>query len=230
MLCYNSHMVNLENSWDEVLKGEFDKEYYQKLRQFLIGEYRSRAVYPDMYSIFNALKYTAYEDVKAVILGQDPYHQPGQAHGLCFSVKKGVQIPPSLVNIYKELESDLGIKPPSHGYLESWARSGVLLLNTVLTVRDSQANSHKGKGWEIFTDRVIELLNEREKPMVFILWGNNAKAKEKLITNPAHCIIKSAHPSPLSAHYGFWGGKYFSRTNEFLISTGQEPIDWRIPE
>ena len=230
MLCYNSHRVNLENSWDKVLEGEFDKEYYQKLRQFLIGEYRSRAVYPDMYSIFNALKYTAYEDVKAVILGQDPYHQPGQAHGLCFSVKKGVQIPPSLVNIYKELESDLGIKPPSHGYLENWARNGVLLLNTVLTVRDSQANSHKGKGWEIFTDRVIELLNEREKPMVFILWGNNAKAKEKLITNPAHCIIKSAHPSPLSAHYGFWGGKYFSRTNEFLISTGQEPIDWSIPE
>ena len=223
-------MVNLENSWDRVLEGEFDKEYYQKLRQFLIGEYRSCAVYPDMYSIFNALKYTAYEDVKAVILGQDPYHQPGQAHGLCFSVKKGVQIPPSLVNIYKELESDLGIKPPNHGYLESWARNGVLLLNTVLTVRDSQANSHKGKGWEIFTDRVIELLNEREKPMVFILWGNNAKAKEKLITNPAHCIIKSAHPSPLSAHYGFWGGKYFSKTNDFLISTGQEPIDWRIPE
>jgi len=223
-------MVNLENSWDRVLEGEFDKEYYQKLRQFLIGEYRSCAVYPDMYSIFNALKYTAYEDVKAVILGQDPYHQPGQAHGLCFSVKKGMQIPPSLVNIYKELESDLGIKPPNHGYLESWARNGVLLLNTVLTVRDSQANSHKGKGWEIFTDRVIELLNEREKPMVFILWGNNAKAKEKLITNPAHCIIKSAHPSPLSAHYGFWGGKYFSRTNDFLISTGQEPVDWRIPE
>ncbi len=223
-------MVNLENSWDKVLEGEFDKEYYQKLRQFLIGEYKSRPVYPDMYSIFNALKYTAYEDVKAVILGQDPYHQPGQAHGLCFSVQKGVQIPPSLVNIYKELESDLGIKPPSHGYLESWAKNGVLLLNTVLTVRDSQANSHKGKGWEIFTDRVIELLNEREKPMVFILWGNNAKTKEKLITNPAHCIIKSAHPSPLSAHYGFWGGKYFSRTNDFLISTGQEPIDWRIPE
>ena len=223
-------MVNLENSWDKVLEGEFDKEYYQKLRQFLISEYRSRAVYPDMYSIFNALKYTAYEDVKAVILGQDPYHQPGQAHGLCFSVQKGVQIPPSLVNIYKELESDLGIKPPSHGYLESWAKNGVLLLNTVLTVRDSQANSHKGKGWEIFTDRVIELLNEREKPMVFILWGNNAKTKEKLITNPNHLIIKSAHPSPLSAHYGFWGGKYFSRTNEFLISTGQEPIDWRIPE
>lgn len=221
-------MVNIGNSWDKVLDGEFDKEYYQKLRQFLIGEYRSRRIYPDMYDIFNALKYTAYEDVKAVILGQDPYHQPGQAHGLCFSVQKGVQIPPSLVNIYKELESDLGIKPPNHGFLESWAKNGVLLLNTVLTVRDSQANSHRGKGWEIFTDRVIELLNKREKPMVFILWGNNAKAKEKLITNPAHLIIKGAHPSPLSAHYGFWGGKYFSRTNDFLISTGQQPIDWRI--
>lgn len=221
-------MVNIGNSWDKVLDGEFDKEYYQKLRQFLIGEYSSRRIYPDMYDIFNALKYTAYEDVKAVILGQDPYHQPGQAHGLCFSVQKGVQIPPSLVNIYKELESDLGIKPPNHGFLESWAKNGVLLLNTVLTVRDSQANSHRGKGWEIFTDRVIELLNKREKPMVFILWGNNAKAKEKLITNPAHLIIKGAHPSPLSAHYGFWGGKYFSRTNDFLISTGQQPIDWRI--
>ncbi|MDO4485708.1 MAG: uracil-DNA glycosylase [Bacillota bacterium] len=223
-------MVNIGNSWDEVLKGEFDKEYYLKLREFLKSEYGTRIIYPDMYHIFNALKFTAYEDVKAVILGQDPYHQPGQAHGLCFSVQKGVQIPPSLVNIYKELESDLGIKAPSHGNLESWAKNGVLLLNTVLTVRQNQANSHKGKGWEIFTDRVIELLNQRQQPMVFILWGNNAKAKEKLITNPNHLIIKSAHPSPLSAHYGFWGGRYFSRTNEFLESTGQEPIDWRIPE
>ena len=223
-------MVNIGNSWDEVLKGEFDKEYYLKLREFLKAEYGTRVIYPNMYHIFNALKFTAYEDVKAVILGQDPYHQPGQAHGLCFSVQKGVQIPPSLVNIYKELESDLGIKPASHGNLESWAKNGVLLLNTVLTVRQNQANSHKGKGWEIFTDRVIELLNQRQQPMVFILWGNNAKAKENLITNPNHLIIKSAHPSPLSAHYGFWGGKYFSRTNEFLESTGQEPIDWRIPE
>lgn len=223
-------MVNIGNSWDEVLKGEFDKEYYLKLREFLKVEYGTRVIYPNMYHIFNALKFTAYEDVKAVILGQDPYHQPGQAHGLCFSVQKGVQIPPSLVNIYKELESDLGIKPASHGNLESWAQNGVLLLNTVLTVRQNQANSHKGKGWEIFTDRVIELLNQRQQPMVFILWGNNAKAKEKLITNPNHLIIKSAHPSPLSVHYGFWGGKYFSRTNEFLESTGQEPIDWRIPE
>lgn len=223
-------MVNIGNSWDEVLKGEFDKEYYLKLREFLKAEYGTRVIYPNMYDIFNALKFTAYEDVKAVILGQDPYHQPGQAHGLCFSVQKGVQIPPSLVNIYKELESDLGIKPASHGNLESWAKNGVLLLNTVLTVRQNQANSHKGKGWEIFTDRVIELLNQRKQPMVFILWGNNAKAKEKLITNSNHLIIKSAHPSPLSAHYGFWGGRYFSRTNEFLESTGQEPVDWRIPE
>ena len=223
-------MVNIGNSWDEVLKGEFDKEYYLKLREFLKAEYGTRVIYPNMYDIFNALKFTAYEDVKAVILGQDPYHQPGQAHGLCFSVQKGVQIPPSLVNIYKELESDLGIKPASHGNLESWAKNGVLLLNTVLTVRQNQANSHKGKGWEIFTDRVIELLNQRKQPMVFILWGNNAKAKEKLITNPNHLIIKSAHPSPLSAHYGFWGGRYFSRTNEFLESTGQEPVVWRIPE
>lgn len=223
-------MVNIGNSWDEVLKGEFDKDYYLKLREFLKQEYGSRVIYPNMYHIFNALKFTPYEKVKAVILGQDPYHQPGQAHGLCFSVQKGVPQPPSLVNIFKELQADLEIAPPSHGNLESWAQQGVMLLNTVLTVRQNQANSHKGKGWEIFTDRVIELLNQREEPMVFILWGNNAKAKESLITNPAHCIIKSAHPSPLSAHYGFWGGKYFSRTNDFLISTGQEPINWAIPE
>lgn len=223
-------MVYIGNSWDKILEGEFDKEYYLKLRQFLIGEYKSRVIYPDMYDIFNALKFTPYEKVKAVILGQDPYHQPGQAHGLCFSVQKGVPQPPSLVNIFKELADDLGITPPGHGNLESWANNGVLLLNTALTVRKNQANSHRGKGWEIFTDRVIELLNERELPMVFILWGNNAKAKEKLVTNPNHCIIKGAHPSPLSAHYGFWGGKYFSRTNDFLVSTGQEPIDWAIPE
>lgn len=223
-------MVNIGNSWDEVLKGEFEKDYYLKLREFLKKEYFSRTIYPDMYDIFNALKFTPYEEVKAVILGQDPYHGPGQAHGLCFSVKKGVPKPPSLQNIFKELKSDLDIDPPSHGYLESWARNGVLMLNTVLTVRAGQANSHKGKGWEIFTDRVIELLNEREKPMVFILWGGNAKAKEKLITGRQHFIIKGVHPSPLSAHAGFFGGRYFSRANECLVSTGQEPIDWRIPE
>ncbi|MDO4545372.1 MAG: uracil-DNA glycosylase [Bacillota bacterium] len=223
-------MVNLGNSWDDVLKGEFEKDYYLKLREFLKKEYSMRIIYPDMYHIFNALKFTPYEKVKAVILGQDPYHQPGQAHGLCFSVQKGVPQPPSLVNIFKELESDLGITPPSHGNLESWAKNGVLLLNTVLTVRKNSANSHKGKGWETFTDRVIELLNQRQEPMVFILWGANAKAKESLITGWQHCVLKGAHPSPLSAHNGFWGGKYFSRANEFLESAGQEPIDWSIPQ
>lgn len=223
-------MVNIGNSWDDVLKGEFDKDYYLTLREFLKKEYGSREIYPNMYDIFNALKFTPYEDVRAVILGQDPYHQPGQAHGLCFSVKKGVPKPPSLVNIFKELNSDLGVDIPSHGNLECWAKNGVLMLNTVLTVRRSNANSHRGHGWEIFTDRVIQLLNEREKPMVFILWGANAKAKEKLITGSQHCIIRGAHPSPLSAHNGFWNGKYFSRTNKFLESVGQKPIDWRIPE
>ena len=223
-------MVHIGNSWDEVLKGEFDQEYYLKLREFLKSEYSTRIIYPDMYDIFNALKFTPYEKVRAVILGQDPYHEPGQAHGLCFSVKKGVQPPPSLMNIYKEMQADLGITPPSHGYLESWARNGVLLLNTVLTVRAHAAHSHKGKGWEIFTNHVIEKLNQRQEPMVFILWGKPAKEKAALITNPRHAVLTGAHPSPLSAHYGFWGGKYFSRTNEFLTANGQEPIDWRIPE
>lgn len=223
-------MVNIGNSWDKILDGEFDKGYYLKLREFLKQEYSTKVIYPNMYHIFNALKFTPYEKVKAVILGQDPYHQPGQAHGLCFSVQKGVPKPPSLVNIFKELQSDLGIVPPSHGNLESWANNGVMLLNTVLTVRRSSANSHAGKGWEIFTDRVIQLLNEREEPMVFILWGRNAKAKESLITNKKHLILKGAHPSPLSAYNGFFGGRYFSRTNDFLIANGQEPIDWQIPE
>ena len=223
-------MVHIGNSWDDVLKGEFDKDYYLKLREFLKQEYGSRTIYPNMYDIFNALKFTPYEDVKAVILGQDPYHEPGQAHGLCFSVQKGVQKPPSLVNIFKELQDDLGIDPPSHGNLESWAKKGVLLLNTVLTVCRGAAGSHRGQGWEVFTDQVIQHLNAREKPLVFILWGGFAKAKEALITGKQHCIIKSVHPSPLSAHRGYFGGKYFSRTNAFLQSTGQEPIDWSIPE
>ena len=223
-------MVNIGNSWDEVLKGEFDKEYYLRLREFLKVEYAARTIYPDMYHIFHALQATPYEKVRAVILGQDPYHEPGQAHGLCFSVQKGVPQPPSLINIFRELKDDLGIDPPSHGCLESWAQHGVLLLNTVLTVRAHEAHSHKGKGWEIFTDRVIELLNQREEPMVFILWGSPAKAKAGLITNPQHEIITGVHPSPLSAHRGFFGGRYFSRTNDFLTRCGQEPIDWRIPE
>lgn len=221
-------MVNIGNEWDEVLAGEFEKEYYLGLRRFLIEEYKSRTVYPGMHDIFNALKYTAYDEVKAVILGQDPYHEPGQAHGLCFSVQKGVAKPPSLINIFEEIKDDLGIEPPDHGCLLDWTKQGVLLLNTVLTVRRGQANSHQGKGWEIFTDKVIKLLNEREKPIVFILWGANAKAKTNLLTNPNHLILTGAHPSPLSAHNGFWGGKYFTRANEFLTQSGESAINWEI--
>ena len=223
-------MVTIGNDWDDILAGEFDKEYYGKLRKFLINEYRNYTVYPDMNDIFNALKYTSYSKVRAVILGQDPYHEPGQAHGMAFSVKPGVEQPPSLVNIFKELEEDMGIpRPPKdNGYLVPWAKQGVLLLNTVLTVRAHEANSHQNKGWEKFTDRVIELLNEREQPMVFILWGGKAKAKEALITNPRHLVLTGAHPSPLSAYNGFFGEDYFSRTNEFLSANGEGEIDWRI--
>lgn len=221
-------MVNIGNSWDNILKNEFEKEYYQKLRRFLITEYRTRQIYPDMYDIFNALRYTSYEDVKAVIIGQDPYHQPGQAHGLCFSVKKGVRVPPSLVNIFRELNQDTGVAIPEHGCLTDWARSGVLLLNTILTVRRGSPLSHANMGWEILTDRIISLLNEREKPVVFILWGANAKAKKKLITESRHLVLEGAHPSPLGAHRGFWNGRYFSKTNEFLEKNGMKGIDWEI--
>lgn len=221
-------MVNIGNEWDDILKGEFEKEYYLNLREFLKREYFTYHIFPSMYDIFNALKYTSYSDVKAVIIGQDPYHGAGQAHGLCFSVQKGVAVPPSLQNIYKEIYEDLGIPPANHGYLKKWADSGVLMMNAVLTVREGQANSHKGKGWEIFTDRVIELLNEREKPIVFLLWGGNAKQKMRLITNPNHLILQAAHPSPLSAFNGFFGCRHFSKTNEFLANHGMEPIDWRI--
>ncbi|MBD5145253.1 MAG: uracil-DNA glycosylase [Ruminococcus sp.] len=221
-------MVNIGNEWDELLKDEFTKEYYLKLREFLKVEYSTRRIYPNMYDIFNSLKFTSYSDVKAVIIGQDPYHGAGQAHGLCFSVQKGTAIPPSLQNIYKEIYSDLGIPPANHGYLKKWADSGVLLMNTVLTVREGQANSHRGMGWEIFTDRVIELLNQRDKPIVFLLWGGNAKQKMRLITNPNHLILQAAHPSPLSAYNGFFGCRHFSKANEFLTSNGMTPIDWRV--
>lgn len=221
-------MVKIGNSWDEVLSEEFKKEYYLKLREFLKQEYERGTVYPEMENIFNALKLTSYDDAKAVIIGQDPYHEPGQAQGLSFSVPRGMKQPPSLVNIFKEMQADLGIRPPDHGCLEGWAREGVLLLNAVLTVREHQANSHRGKGWENFTDSIIEALNNRQKPLVFILWGNNAKAKAKLITSPRHHIITGAHPSPLSAHNGFWGGRYFSGTNEFLEEQGIEPINWKL--
>lgn len=220
-------MVNINNDWDEILANEFEKDYYQKLRAFLIEEYRTTTIFPSKHDIFNALRLTPYHQVKVVILGQDPYHGPNQAHGLSFSVKEGVRKPPSLVNIFKELEADLGIKPPGHGNLEQWAQQGVLLLNTVLTVRQAEANSHKGKGWEIFTDGIIEQLNRREQPMVFVLWGGNAKTKKALITNPNHLVLTSAHPSPLSAHNGFFGCRHFSQANQFLAQYGDE-ISWEI--
>ncbi len=220
-------MVVLNNSWDQILKDEFEKEYYKKIRSFLAKEYRNPnyKVYPDMYDIFNALKITDYNAVKAVILGQDPYHGPGQAHGLSFSVKDGIQPPPSLVNIFKEYHDDLGYPIPKNGDLTKWAENGVLLLNTVLTVQGGLAASHKGIGWEIFTDKIITLLNERDKPIVFILWGRFARDKKKLITNRNHYIIESAHPSPLSAYNGFFGSKPFSKANRFLCD---DPIDWKL--
>lgn len=222
-------MVHFENDWDTMLDGEFDKDYYQSLRQFLIKEYSTQTIYPDMYDIYNAMKYTSYNDVKAVIIGQDPYHGPNQAHGLCFSVKKGIQPPPSLVNIFKEIKADVGIDNlGKHGELTNWAKSGVLLLNSVLTVRAGMANSHKGKGWEIFTDNVIAMLNKRSKPIVFLLWGNNAKAKSMLITNPVHKVLTCAHPSPLSAYNGFFGCRHFSKANEFLRENNISEIDWSI--
>lgn len=220
--------VNFKNQWQDLLKDEFSKEYYLKLREFLKLEYSTRTIYPHMNDIFNALHFTSYEDVKVVILGQDPYHGYKQAHGLSFSVQPGIKIPPSLRNIYKELQNDLGCYIPNNGFLKSWTKEGVLLLNTVLTVREGTPNSHKNKGWEIFTDKVISLLNEREKPIVFILWGNNAISKEKLITNKNHLILKSVHPSPLSASRGFFGSKPFSKTNDFLKSINEEPINWQI--
>lgn len=221
-------MQILKNDWHGFLGNEFSKEYYLKIRQFLINEYRTKTVYPDKYDIYNALHYTSYEDVKVVILGQDPYHGPNQAHGLSFSVKPGVQPPPSLINIFKELHDDLGCYIPNNGYLKKWADQGVMLLNASLTVRSGQANSHSTIGWELFTDRIIEILNDKEDPLVFILWGKNAQSKLSIITNPRHCIIRSVHPSPLSAHAGFFGSKPFSRTNQFLASIGKEPIDWQI--
>ena len=206
-------MVNIGNEWDTLLADEFKKDYYLQLRKFLIAEYNSHTIYPPMNDIFNALKMTSYSDVKAVILGQDPYHGAGQAHGMCFSVKKGTPPPPSLQNIFKEINAELGLPIPSHGELTAWAQSGVLLLNTALTVREGQANSHHGHGWEIFTDRIIELLNQRDTPIVFLLWGGNARAKKKLITNPKHLILECAHPSPLSAHNGFFCCGHFVKAN-----------------
>ena len=222
--------VQIEESWKQVLASEFEKDYFVRLTDFVRQEYHNTTVYPPGKLIFNAFNLCPYNKVKAVIIGQDPYHEEGQAHGLSFSVKKGVDIPPSLVNIYKELKSDLGISPAPHGCLESWAKQGVLLLNSVLTVRAHLANSHKNCGWQIFTDDIIKKLNERDTPIVFILWGANARSKKQYITNPIHYVIESAHPSPLSAYNGFFGSKPFSRTNEFLEKNGIAPIEWEIKD
>ncbi|WP_242221883.1 uracil-DNA glycosylase [Bacillus cereus group sp. BfR-BA-01380] len=219
----------LKNDWAPLLAPEFEKTYYQQLQSFLTEEYRTHVVYPKQEDVFNALRYTSYQDTKVLILGQDPYHGPNQAHGLSFSVQPGVRTPPSLQNMYKELQDDLDYPIPNNGYLVKWAEQGVLLLNTVLTVRQGEANSHKGKGWEVFTDRIIELLNEREKPVIFVLWGRPAQAKKKLITNPNHHIIESVHPSPLSARRGFFGSKPYSKINNFLANNGEREIDWQIP-
>lgn len=221
-------MAAITNDWLEPLKPEFSKLYYRKLYQTVNEEYRTHQVFPPADDIFNAFALTPLHEVKVVILGQDPYHGEGQAHGLCFSVKPDVEIPPSLVNIYKELQDDCGCEIPNNGYLTKWAKQGVLLLNTVLTVRAHQANSHRGIGWEEFTDAAIRILNEQDRPMVFILWGRPAQMKKSMLTNPNHLIIESPHPSPLSAYRGFFGSRPFSRTNKFLKEHGIKEIDWQI--
>lgn len=221
-------MVNIGNDWDKLLADQWEMDYYKNLREFLVSEYQTQTVFPPMNDLFNALRLTAYGDVKAVILGQDPYHGKGQAHGLCFSVKEGTPPPPSLVNIFKELNAETGLAIPKSGELTKWAKHGVLLLNTVLTVREGQANSHRNHGWEILTDRIIELLNKREQPIVFLLWGGPARAKSKLVTNPKHLVLQCAHPSPLSAYQGFFGCGHFVKANEFLKNNGAEPIDWSL--
>lgn len=220
--------VTFENDWNQVLEGEFDKEYYRKLQSILKSEYKTKIVYPNMHHIFNALHYTPYGNIKAVILGQDPYHGPGQAHGLSFSVMPEVSTPPSLINIYKELQDDLGCTIPNHGYLKKWSDQGVLLLNAVLTVRAGSPASHQNIGWKTFTDHIIQVINDKADPVVFILWGKFAQSKETYITNPHHKVIKSPHPSPFSAHRGFFGSKPFSKTNKFLTSIGKEAIDWQV--
>ena len=221
-------MKPLGGGWDELLGGLFSDEKYSKIRKFLKYEYTHYIVYPDMYDLFNCFRYTPLSDVKAVILGQDPYHEPNQAHGLCFSVKEGVKLPPSLQNIYKEIESDLGIKEPNSGNLTKWAKEGVLLLNTTLTVREHAANSHSKCGWAWFTDNVIKLISDNTENTVFILWGGNARSKIPLIDSKKHLILQCAHPSPLSAYNGFFGCGHFSKTNAYLLSKGKKPIDWDL--
>ena len=221
-------MVNIGNDWDKLLKEEFNNPYYLALRQFLIEEYRTQVIYPPKEDLFNALKATSYQDTKVVILGQDPYHGLGQAHGMAFSVNPGIAIPPSLRNIYKELQDSLGCSIPDNGYLMPWAKQGVLLLNTVLTVRAGQPQSHQNKGWEILTDEIINLLNQKDETVIFLLWGSPAKKKMNLITNPKHVVLTAVHPSPLSAHRGFFGCNHFKQVNEILERQGRETIDWQI--
>ncbi len=218
----------LHNDWHDKLSNEFTQPYYQALKEFLVNEYQSKTIYPPMDQIYNALHFTPFADVKVVILGQDPYHGPDQAHGLSFSVQKGVKLPPSLRNIFKELQSDLGYVPSTHGFLKEWSDQGVLLLNTTLTVRAGEAASHYKKGWEQFTDKIIISLNEKQSPIVYILWGKHAQSKKALIDTDRHFVIESVHPSPLSAAGGFFGSKPFSQTNELLVNSGQAPIDWEI--
>lgn len=220
----------IHNDWWPVLKPQFEAEYYQQLRQFLIQEYQHHTIYPDMHHIFEAFEWTPFSKVKVVILGQDPYHGPHQAHGCSFSVLPGVKLPPSLQNIYKELQADLGYPPVNHGYLKKWADQGVLLLNSVLTVRDGQAFSHRGHGWEKLTDAAIEALSDRPEPVIFILWGRAAQAKKALINTQTNIVLESAHPSPFSANRGFFGSRPFSRTNEALRAMGEQPIDWQLPD
>lgn len=221
-------MSMINNDWLQAVGEEFKKPYYTKLYSFVKEEYNTRVIYPPADDIFNALHLTALNKVKVLILGQDPYHNEGQAHGLCFSVKPGIEVPPSLDNIYKELQSDLGCHIPNNGYLVKWAQQGVLMLNTVLTVQAHEANSHKGKGWEKFTDAIISAVNAQDRPIVYMLWGRPAQSKIPMLTNPKHLILKAPHPSPLSAYRGFFGCKHFSQTNEFLAEHGIEPIDWQI--
>ena len=221
-------MFNLNNDWNEVLSDVMTSDKFLKLEEFLNEEYTNNVIYPLKENVFTALNLTSYKDVKVVIIGQDPYHEPNQAHGLAFSVLEGIKLPPSLKNIYKEIESDLSIVMSGSGNLTPWAKQGVLLLNNVLTVKAHEANSHKGKGWEFFTDKIVEKLNEREDQIIFVFWGNNAKSKQKLITNPNHVVLMGPHPSPLSAYHGFFGCKHFSKINEILKSNNKKEIDWKL--
>ena len=221
-------MKPLGGGWDEVLSPLFESENYKKIREFLKQEYMRHVVYPDMYDIYNCFRYTPFDKVKVVILGQDPYHNEGQAHGLCFSVQKGVEPPPSLVNIYKELHDDVGFRVPDSGDLTKWAKEGVLLLNTALTVRAHMANSHKNRGWTWFTDNVIRIVSEKKEHVVFLLWGGNARSKKPLIDSEKHLVLECAHPSPLSAYNGFFGCRHFSKTNQYLSAHGIEPVDWQL--